>query len=81
VTAALAERITDALADAISAGELGACAGMPGGWLLVGTVFNTDGRPSDFVVTATGVTSRDALGLLGVAEIVVSPQVEAVHIE
>jgi hypothetical protein len=66
-----ADRITAALSESIRAGELGdVTAGMPAGWVLVGTYHDEDGDLRTFFLTNDGARQHETLGLLAMGQTV-----------
>ena len=68
-TDAASDRITAAIAEAIRAGELGdTTAGMPGGWVMVGTYHDADGDLRTCLLTNSGARLHETLGLLALGQ-------------
>lgn len=67
----VADRITAAIAESIRAGDLGDCnAGMPAGWVLIGTYHDEDGDLRTYFITSDGARQHETLGLLALAQTV-----------
>lgn len=72
-----AERLTEALAQAIQHGELGnedSRAGMPGAWVLVGVWHDTDGDERSAFLAPDGQSLHTTLGLLDAGQTVYREQ-------
>lgn len=69
-TDAASDRVTAALAEAIRHGELGDTnVGMPAGWVLVGTYHGEDGTLRTALLTNSGASLHETLGLLDLGQI------------
>jgi hypothetical protein len=68
---AASDRITAAIGDAIRSGELGEVgAGMPGGWVMVGTYHDAEGETRTYFLTSNDAKQHETLGLLALGQAV-----------
>lgn len=64
------DRVTGALADAITAGELGDdTQGIPGQWVLIGTYYDSEGENCTVFLTNNGARMHETLGLLALGTV------------
>lgn len=72
-----ADRVTAALAEALTAGELGECErGMPYHWVLIGTFLDEEGDTRTVFLSNEGARVHETLGLLALGTEAVKVQAE-----